>query len=240
MLGLGPWAWVIAVAAVVVAATLQGSVGLGFGLVAGPILVLLDPTLVPGAVLGLSVPLGILIAWRERDGLEPSLLGWALAGRVPGSVAGSLAVLALGTRSLSILFGVSILVAVAVSLSGVSVRQTDSSMATAGFVSGMTGTATSVGGPPLALVLQNETGPMLRSTMATFLAFGSTLSVVLLAVVGRFGPRELGLTALLTPASLIGLRLSRPAIRIVDRGYTRPAVLTMSTAGAVAVLIRSL
>ncbi len=238
--GLGPEAWLVAIVAVVVGATIQGAVGLGFGLVAGPVLVLLDPTLMPGTALGMSIPVGIVIAWRERHDIDLSLLSWAMVGRVPGSVAGSLAVVAIGTRSLSIVFAVLILVAVAVSLRGLPVRRTGTTMLTAGFLSGMTGTATSVGGPPMALVLQDQTGPQLRSAMASFLTFGALLSIAVLAAVGRFGSRELSVTGLLTPAALVGLLLSKPAIPIIDRGYTRPAVLGTATVAALAILVREL
>lgn len=237
---LAPGAWLIAIAAVVLGAMLQGSLGFGLGLVASPILVLLDPSLVPGAVIGMGVPLGLLILWRERDSVDISVVRWAIAGRLPGAVVGSLAVVALGTRSLSIVFAVAILSAVGISATGLTIRQSNATMLAAGFVSGVSGTATSVGGPPIALVLQNRSGPELRSALAAYYAFGSSISLALLTFVGEFRGRELGVAALLMPATVTGFLVSGRTNKILDRGYTRPAVLAVAAVSAVAILLRTL
>ena len=239
-LGLETVAWVIAVSVVVVGAILQGSMGFGLGLVTAPILVLLDPELVPGVIIGTGVPLALLIAWRERKALDAKLVRWAIVGRFPGSIAGSLAVVALGTRSLAIAFALSILLAVVVSIAGVSVRRTNSTMLTAGFLSGLSGTATSVGGPPMALVMQHSTGPELRAALATFMAFGSVFSLTMLIIVGEFAERELGITAVLVPAAALGFAVSARTNAVLDRGHTRTAVLTVAAVSAVAILVRSL
>ncbi len=57
----------------------------------------------------------------------------------------------------------------------------------AGATSGLLGTATSIGGPPMALVWQNSTGARLRGTMSGFFLVGSVLSLVLLALTGSIG-----------------------------------------------------
>ena len=64
-------------------------------------LALLDPTLVPAVVLGLSVPLTCLVVWRERKALDLRRVGWAVFGRVPGTVVGVMAVVYLSDRWLS-------------------------------------------------------------------------------------------------------------------------------------------
>ncbi len=240
LLGLGAVAWLAAVAVVVLGALLQGSLGFGLGLMTAPILVLLDPTLVPAVIVAMGVPLALLIAWRERNALDIKLVRWAIVARVPGAVAGSIAVVVLDTRSLSIVFALAILVAVGVSVAGFTVRQTTATMLGAGFISGLTGTATSIGGPPMALVLQRRRGPELRAAMAAFMAFGSVTSFTLLAIVGEFDRRELGITVLLIPATIGGFLISAHTNRMLDRGYTRPAVLTVAAISALAILIRSL
>ncbi|MDH3682852.1 MAG: hypothetical protein OEV40_23205 [Acidimicrobiia bacterium] len=128
----------------------------------------------------------------------------------------------------------------AISVAGVSVRRTDPTMLAAGFVSGLTGTATSVGGPPMALVLQRSTGPELRSAMAAFMAFGSVISLGFLVVFGEFGGRELGITTVLFPAAVSGFLVSSRTNEVLDRGYTRPAVLIVASVSAIAILIRAL
>ena len=55
----------------------------------------------------------------------------------------------------------------------------------AGATSGLLGTATSIGGPPMALVWQRNSGARLRGTMSGFFLIGSVMSLVVLAFTGR-------------------------------------------------------
>ena len=61
-----------------------------------------------------------------------------------------------------------------------------------------------------------------------------------LAAFGKFGLRETGLALLLVPGYLLGYVIARPLARILDRGYSRLAVLVLSAVSAVALLMRSL
>lgn len=240
LLGLGPAAWALAVGAVLLGALLQGSLGFGLGLLAAPIVVLIDPTLVPSTLIGLSIPLAGLVMWRERDAIELGAVRWAIVARFPGAFIGAAAVAALGTRSLAIVFAVSILVAVGISLFGFAVRQTNRNLAIAGFVSGVTGTATSIGGPPMAIVLQRSSGSRLRMAMSTFNGAGALISLGMLLALGQVERRDLGVMAVLAPAALAGFVISGRTNRFLDGGHTREAVLAVAAVSAVAILLRSL
>ncbi len=106
----------------------------------------------------------------------------------------------------------------------------------AGFASGFMGTTTSIGGPPIALVYQGSTGPTFRSTLATYFAFGAAISLITLAVAGQLGAHELRLGALLWPGVAIGFLLSRPLTRVLDDGWTRPMVLSISAVAALVLI----
>ncbi|NIR38850.1 MAG: sulfite exporter TauE/SafE family protein [Actinobacteria bacterium] len=229
---------VVGLLAVVAGACLQSSLGFGFGLVAAPVLVLLDPRLVPGPLLCMGVPLTFLVGWRERASLDFSGIKWAIIGRVPGSFLGSVAVVVLAERWLSGLFAVTVLVAVALSVAGLSARPTTRNLFGAGVVSGAMATATSIGGPPMALVYQHASGPALRSTLAAYMVFGAFISLAVLIVVGEFGGTDLGLAAVLVPGVVVGFALSRWTTPWLDRGYIRPGVLTFAAVAAVSILIR--
>src|SRR3546814_15753694 len=60
----------------------------------------------------------------------------------------------------------------------------------AGVVSGVTGTAAGIGGPPLALLYQHRPGSTIRSTLAAAFLVGTALSLATLAVAGEFGPSQ--------------------------------------------------
>ena len=61
----------------------------------------------------------------------------------------------------------------------------------AGATSGVLGTATSIGGPPMALVWQRSTGARLRGTMSGFFLIGSVMSIGVLALTGAVDAEHL-------------------------------------------------
>lgn len=226
--------------AVAAGACVQTAVGFGLGLLAAPVLALYDAELVPGPLLFVMVPLTVLVARRERGSLDFRGIRWALVGRIPGTVAGSIAVAVLPAGPLTVLFASLVLLAVALSLSGWHLRPTTATLVTAGAASGFMGTATSIGGPPMALVYQRRSGPELRATLAAYFVVGAAFSLAMLAVVGEFGWAELRLGLVLFPGMLLGYFASGTLARVLDRGYTRAAVLTFATASSMVLLLREL
>jgi uncharacterized membrane protein YfcA len=217
---------------------LQGAIGFGALLVAAPFLVLIEPDLVPGPVLVPAFALTSLVAWRERGALVWSAVGWAVAGRVPGSAAGAELLASVPGDTLELLVGVAVLIGVLASVTPLRVAPTRAALALAGFTAGVMGTATSIGGPPVALVYQHQSGAELRATLSAFFLVGVVLSAATLAVVGRFGPHQIGLGLSLVPATLAGYAASAPLARLLDRGFTRPAVLALCAAAGAVLLLR--
>ena len=62
-------------------------------------------------------------------------------------------------------------------------RPRPAAVVVAGAASGLLGTATSIGGPPMAMALHHSGGPAMRGTLSAFFLLGSLLSVGLLAAV---------------------------------------------------------
>jgi uncharacterized membrane protein YfcA len=179
------------------------------------------------------------MAVRERKATDVRGVGWALAGRVPGTLAGAAAVAVLSAHGLSMAFGLLLLLAVAMSASGWRLRPTPASLVGAGLLSGFMGTTTSIGGPPMALVYQDADGATIRGTLAAFLTVGISLSLLSLAAVGRFGVAEIRASLLLVPALLAGFIVSRWIAPWLDRRHTRTGVLGFSGAAAVVILARA-
>jgi uncharacterized membrane protein YfcA len=235
-----PAVFAVLAAAVTIGALVQGAVGLGLGLVAAPVCALVEPALMPGVMLWLAAAYPVLTLLREGRASDWRGLSWALAGRVPGTVLGVAIVSAVSARLLGLLVGVIVLVAVVLTWQVVTLPMRRRVLVGAGVVSGVTGTATSIGGPPLALVYQHETGARLRATMATYFLVGALLSIVGLALVGELRATD-GLWALgLGPFLVVGFLLSDLVRRHVDAGRTRAAVLAVCAASALALVVRSL
>ncbi len=225
-------------AAAVLGAVVQGSVGFGLSLVTVPLLFLIDPRFVPGPVLCVAIVLTLLLSHRERRSIDIRGVAWALAGRVPGTVFGAAALLALSRDVLSVLFGVLVLIAVALSSLRLRFEPRRWSLASAGLLSGFMGTTAAIGGPPIALLLQNLPGARLRGTLSGFFVVGATVSLLALVAIGRFARQELALAAGLLPGILLGFWISGHTAPILDRGYTRTAVLAVATAAAMVAIGR--
>jgi len=227
-------------AVVAVGSSVQASVGFGLGLIAAPVLLLVDSQLVPGPLMASGIVLTVLVAYRERAAIDLVGLRFAFGGRVLGTVLAAAVLTSISQRVFDFVFASLVLVAVALALSGWSVAPNRGRAAVAGAVSGFMGTLSSIGGPPMALLYQGEGGARFRGTLSGYFVLGATFSVVALSVVGRFGGDEAVLTAYLVPAILVGLFASRWLREYVDRSGVRPFVLGLSFCSAMAVLVRAL
>jgi uncharacterized membrane protein YfcA len=225
--------------AVTFGALVQGAVGLGLGLVAAPVCALVDPELMPGVMLWLAAAYPVLTLLREGRASDWGGLGWAFAGRVPGTALGVAVVSLVSPRLLGLLVGVMVLVAAVLTWRVVTLPMRRRVLFGAGVVSGVTGTATSIGGPPLALVYQHESGARLRATMATYFLGGALLSLGGLALVGRLAASDAVWALALGPFLVVGFLLSDLVRRHVDAGRTRAAVLIVCGLSALALVVRS-
>ena len=74
--------WAVLSIAVLVAGFVQGATGMGFALVVAPVVGLLEPKLLPVAVLLLMLPLNVYVVGRERAALAWVGTRWITAGRL--------------------------------------------------------------------------------------------------------------------------------------------------------------
>ncbi len=218
-------------------AILQGAVGFGLGLIAIPFLIYLDLRFVPGPLLVAALTLHMLVLQRDRSGVDKSGLTMLLSGRVLGTVPAALLLASLPLDSMKILLAAVVLAGALMGLLHPGGHPTRRVLFVAGAASGFMATAAGLGGPPVALVYQRESGLRLRGTLAAYFIVGTVLSLVALAWAGRFGSEELRLSAFLIPGTVIGYFMSRPAAAYLDGGRTRAAVLAVSILAAVSVIV---
>lgn len=233
----------LAVGAIVAGgAALQGAVGVGFGVLAAPLLVILAPELVPGPILLLGLLLASMSATREFRSVDTRELGLAICGRFAGTAVAGAVIALLPVTVFSTVFAIMILLAVALSVSHWHLLPTRRNLLAAGLVSGFMGTITSVGAPPMAMIYQNMPGPKVRATMGAFLMLGAGFSLLTLALLGRFSAEQAASTAWMVPPLLLGFFCSRYLLRHVDRSKQgiKTAVLAVSALAALALLVKPL
>jgi uncharacterized protein len=238
---LEPRALILAALAAGLGAVVQGSAGFGFSLVAAPLLTLVHPELVPGAATVCSAGLNLLTVYRTRnDPADWRGVRWAGAGMVPGTLAAGVMLALMSPHAVALTVGLMVLAAVLLSLAGLHIERTPLSMLGVGVVSGFMGTASTVGGPPMALVYQKESGPLIRATLNRYFLLGTVLAVAALVPAGLLGWAELRTGLVLIPGVAAGFLVSRRLHGVIDRGWARPAVLVISAASAAAVLVKEL
>jgi uncharacterized membrane protein YfcA len=220
-----------------VSAMLQGAVGFGLGMVAIPFLIYLDIRFVPGPLLMAALTLHMLVLRRDRSGVDKSGLTMLLSGRVLGTIPAAILLASLPLDSMKILLASIVLAGAVMTLLHPGGPATRGVLFAAGTASGFMATAAGLGGPPVALVYQRESGLRLRGTLAAYFIVGTMLSLGALAWAGRFGREEIRLSAFLIPGTMIGYLMSRRAAAYLDSGRTRAAVLTVSALSAVSVIV---
>jgi len=229
----------LAISAIMMAgAMLQGSVGLGLALVAAPFLLLIDPALVPGPLMANGFVLVLAMTVRERRAVDISSVSWAVAGAVLGSGAAVILLKLIPFEAFALVFGLVLLAGVGLSAMKWAGLPSRGLIFAAGAVSGLMGTTTSIGGPPLALAFQNSEGEHLRATMSVYFVAASLLALGGLAIVGRFGLAEMKLAAYLLPGMLVGLYFSNYTRHHFRPEYVRRVVLSLSTIAAAVILLR--
>ena len=231
---------VVIAGVLVVGATVQSLVGLGLGLFSAPLVTLLEPDLMPQLLLVLAALLPLVTLWESHDEIDWPGLAWVLPARVPGTAVGVLLLGWFSERALGLAVAVMVLLAVAVTVRALAVPQGRAALAVSGFVSGMTGTTTSIGGPPVALLYQHRPPPQIRSTLAVFFAAGALLSLVGIAVSGGLDLDTVLLGLVLTPTLLVGTWLGVRLRGVLPEGGTRYAVLVLCGGSALVLLVRSL
>ena len=240
ILGVEPAVVLVVTVALVAGAMVQGLVGLGVGLVAAPVVTLLAPELMPVTLLLVAMLMPVVTLLHEHHDIDWRGLLWSVPARVPGTAVGVWLVAAFSDRLLGVMVGVMVLVGVLATWRAVELPVHRGTLVAAGLVSGVTGTATSIGGPPIAVLYQHRPARQIRSTLGVYFLVGAVLSVAGLAVAGEVEPRDVGFGLLMTPTLVLGGWLARVLRRRTDPESIRVGVLLVCAVSAVGLLVRSL
>ncbi|PMR67302.1 sulfite exporter TauE/SafE family protein [Halomonas heilongjiangensis] len=219
------------------AAFIQGTVGIGFALIVAPVMGLLRPDLLPIALLILMLPLNGYVGLRERDAIDWKGVGWVSLGRLPGTLAGLGILVVMSTNGLNQLIGASTILAVLAALFAPVFQPGRRACAAVGVVTGVTETATGVGGPPLALLYQHRPGPVLRSTIALCFLLGELVSLAILALAGQFQLHQWLWALALLPALAAGSVASRFLHHRLDARRLRLGVLSFALLSGIVLLV---
>ena len=221
-------------------AFVQAVVGLGMGLVAAPLIGLSAPSLVPALPLWLALLISGLMLAGERAHIDWGALAWALPARVPGTVVGAWLVVQFTEEQIGIALALMTLLAVVVAVRAARIPVNPRTLLGAGFGAGVTGTATSIGGPAIALLFQREAPEVMRSTLSVFFFVGVLLSLAGLGISGSLDRESWQVALILSPGVVVGMLVGRSVRDRIHRNAFRAGVLVVCTASALTLLVRSL
>lgn len=237
---MSPLVWLVAIAITAGAAAVQGTVGVGFAMIAVPVLSLVNPDLAPVPQLIAAVPLTVAMAWRERRSMDLNGVGWIIAGRFPGLAIGVVLLASVTQRSLDLFIGCVVLGAVVVIATGFHIRRNAATKFGAGVVAGTTGLVASIGGPPIALIYTSEEASTIRSTLAAVFTIGLALGITTRVVTGNITALDVRVGLILIPAVIGGYLVSMRYKDSIPRHAVRMAILTISAISAVALIGRAI
>lgn len=218
----------------------QSTIGFGIAVVAAPFVVMVRPDLMPASLIVCVFFLPLLqllggareIAWRH--------LGWALGARVLATPLGVALVAVATADAIALTVGVLILVTVAASVWAVDIRLDRRNSALAGAITGVSGTAASIGGPFFALVLRHERPELLRGTLAAFFLAGTVIGMTGLAIGGQVDREDLLAGLVWAPFVLVGHLLAGPVRRRIRPETVRRGVLAFCVIASISVIARAL
>ena len=230
--------YLLAAMFVAVGAGTQACIGIGMGLIAGPVLVVIEPTALPGPMLMIAGGINLRNAIADRASLNKSALRRQLLAAPIGLVAGLALLSALSDRSLAIAVSLFVLLAVAVQAIGTRPPQGRLAEYAAGAGTAFSSSVAAIPGPVYAVFASHWQPAALRATLATYMLVVGTVIVGAQTVMGDFGLKQLWLALTLMPAVALGLpfgrwlrpRLAGPRFRMI--------VLGVAATSATVVLIR--
>jgi uncharacterized membrane protein YfcA len=225
-------------ATVTIAACVQGTIGIGFALIVAPVLALLRPELLPVSLLFLMLPLNLFTLLREHQAFDWTGGSWITLGRALGTLAGASVLAALSSHALNLLIGAATIAVAVVTMVAPAFCPNRSAFVTVGLLTGISETATGIGGPPLALAYQHHRPDVLRSTVAGCFLLGELLSLGVLCAMGRTTSQQMLSAALLLPFVAIGGLVSSFLRQSLNGRFLRGFVLIFAVTSGGILIIR--
>lgn len=211
--------------AVACGALIQGTTGMGFALIVAPVMGLLAPESLPVSLLILMLPLNAAIAWREREAIDLRGSSWITVGRFVGTFGGVWILFWLPLSQLNVLIGLSTIAACLATWMAPSFVPGRRALISTGLITGITETATGVGGPPLALVYQHSPVATLRGSVALCFLVGEVISLVVLALGGHLHAAQVSPVLSLCLPLALGVLASYRARHFINEARLRRFVL---------------
>ena len=237
---LSPALLATALGVTAVAAFVQASLGIGFAMLSVPVLAAVDPRLAPEPQLFLMLLLTLATAYRERQAMVPRRVAWVIAGRLPGTLIGLALISAASPRLLQGAIGVLVIIMAGIIASRIRIPRSAASDLGIGVLSSVSGTIATIGGPPLALLFREASGPTVRANLALIFVAGVSITILGRTVAGQLTLEHLATAGGMLPGLILGFWASRFTLHRVDGPALRGALVAVAAVAGAVVLVRAL
>lgn len=240
LLDINLLSFLLITAIMVSGASLQASAGFGSGLVAVPLLGLIDIRLVPGPILFAYLFLCTFMLWRERHEVSIRYQSFLVSGLALGSAISFIALFFIKNNHFPIIAATMVLLGVFISLFKKGLKLSSSSLFISGSLSGFMSTLAGLSGPPMALALQFEKPAFVRANLSFAFIFASLFSIAVLVFKGIFHTEDIFLGSLLVPGMFLGFMLGKSFSHYLNAKISRWIILFLSTASALSLIYKTL
>ncbi|MEC7692449.1 MAG: sulfite exporter TauE/SafE family protein [Pseudomonadota bacterium] len=221
----------------IVGSCLQSVIGFGLGLLSAPLVYFLMPELVPGPMILNALLLTSLLSVKHRGEIDLRMTGYSIAGGTAGVlIAGSVLTL-IDAHEYQLLFGISILIAVALSAIGIMPKVSMFSNLIAAMFSGFMGTTTSAGGAPMGLLYQSKDPETIKANLSIFFVYINFFGISVLWWNGKAGHDDLELFLKCAPALIAGWSLSFFISKKLNEKVIRLLILMIATLSALLLIV---
>lgn len=230
----------ISIAIIFVATAIQYAMGVGFGTIVAPLLAIINLNFVPVATLILTFITSVGSLYSEFDKVEWVQLRNSIYGRITGAIIASAVLLTIvNEKTFTLIFGLIMGFFVLLSISGLKIPFNLNSIRFGGTISGFTATITGVGGPPMALVYQDQDAQKARPTLQAFFVFASFVSMTALIIIQQVEKIHLLATLALLPGLLGGPLLGPTLRRYADHRF-KWLIIAVTAVSAIVLIVRGL
>lgn len=228
--------WWYCALALLVGCVIQTAMGFGLALVSAPVIVMIKPEWVPYVLSITTLILSVKNTFNQRADIQWRVLMPAIFTRIPGTMVGTWILLSISLMWLQLIVAITVLAAIYVTSRMQPFASTSLNMGVAGFFSGITGTTTSIGGPPMALVMQHSEGRHTRANLSIYFLYSSALSLLFYSGSGLMN-EELWFASLsMLPIAILGFVAGKRLQNRADKRF-RPLLLGICGVSAGAALV---
>lgn len=232
--------YLIANVAIILASLVQTSTGMGFAMIAVPLLALISVDLVPGPVLFVNLFLSLMMLGDGRAFVVRKEIAILCPTIVIGAIIGAAILTMISKETIGILIAITILLAVAISAFAKAQPLMPKNLAIGGVAVGVMGASAGIPGAPLVILYQNEDLRKTRPTMALVFTFSYIVSLIALYFGGAFSLTLAVDGLLLLPGLLAGFFFGRWIRVYMSQKIGRILMLSIASGSSVILLIKTL